>query len=390
MKDWKETRLSDITIGNGTYGIAAPAVPKDNNKYTYLRITDINDDGSLNSSDLKSVDDPKANKYLLKPNDIVFARTGNSTGRSYFYDGSAGELVYAGFLIKFSLDSHKVNPKILKYYTHSKDYYDWVASFDSGATRGNINAKTYAEMPITLPPRNIQDKIVAILSALDEKIETNRKINTRLEELALSLFKSWFIDFEPFGGKMPEDWEEDSIYGYTDVIYGAPYKSQLFNNENIGLPLIRIRDLKTNKPLIYTTEILPNTEYIEGGDIVVGMDAEFEPYFWFGEKGLLNQRVCKFKSKDKRVGNSFIFYLIQPKLRYVQSYKVGTTVSHLGKSDIDKFRFIFPPMKVIENYSKIADPILKKRIELNMESARLAELRDTLLPKLMSGEIKLA
>ena len=175
MRDFKEARLIDITIGNGTYGIAAPAVPKDNNKYTYLRITDINDDGSLNFSNLKSVDDPKANKYLLKPNDIVFARTGNSTGRSYFYDGSAGELVYAGFLIKFSLDSHKVNPKILKYYTHSKNYYDWVASFDSGATRGNINAKTFAEMPITLPPRNIQDKIVAILSALDEKIETNRK-----------------------------------------------------------------------------------------------------------------------------------------------------------------------------------------------------------------------
>lgn len=115
MSEWKETRLSDITIGSGTYGIAAPAVPKDDSKYTYLRITDIKDDGSLNTSDLKSVDDPKANKYLLEPNDIVFARTGNSTGRSYFYDGSVGELVYAGYLIKFSLDSLKVNPKILKY-----------------------------------------------------------------------------------------------------------------------------------------------------------------------------------------------------------------------------------------------------------------------------------
>ena len=388
MRDFKEARLIDITIGNGTYGIAAPAVPKDNNKYTYLRITDINDDGSLNFSNLKSVDDPKANKYLLKPNDIVFARTGNSTGRSYFYDGSAGELVYAGFLIKFSLDSHKVNPKILKYYTHSKNYYDWVASFDSGATRGNINAKTFAEMPITLPPRNIQDKIVAILSALDEKIETNRKINARLEELAQALFKSWFIDFEPFGGQMPKDWEEDSIYRYVDVIYGAPYKSELFNDKGDGLPLIRIRDLKTNTPQVYTTEILPNTEYIDFGDIVVGMDAEFEPYFWFGSKGLLNQRVCKFKSKNPRVGNSFILYLTRPALRFVQSYKVGTTVSHLGKSDIDKFKFTYPHISIIEEYTHIAEPILQRRIELSVESARLAALRDTLLPKLMSGELK--
>lgn len=233
-----------------------------------------------------------------------------------------------------------------------------------------------------------QKKIAAVLSSLDDKIETNRKINARLEELAQAIFKSWFIDFEPFGGKMPEDWEEDSIYRYVDVIYGAPYKSELFNNDGNGLPLIRIRDLKTNIPQIYTTEILPNTEYINPGNIVVGMDAEFEPYFWFGEKGLLNQRVCKFKSKYEEVGNSFILYLTQPKLRFVQSYKVGTTVSHLGKSDIDKFRFIYPPLEVIENFTKISEPILERRIELNKESSRLAALRDTLLPKLMSGVIK--
>lgn len=388
MSEWKEYRLGDVSIGNGSYGIAASAIPKNESKYTYLRITDINDDGSLNYDGLMSVDEEKASNYLLAPNDIVFARTGNSTGRTYFYDGSDGELVYAGFLIKFSINPQIINPKILKYYTHSKIYYDWVASFDSGATRGNINAKTYSEMSFRLPQREIQDKIVSILSSLDEKIETNRKINARLEELAQALFKSWFIDFEPFGGQMPKDWEEDSIYRYVDVIYGAPYKSELFNDKGDGLPLIRIRDLKTNTPQVYTTEILPNTEYIDFGDIVVGMDAEFEPYFWFGSKGLLNQRVCKFKSKNPRVGNSFILYLTRPALRFVQSYKVGTTVSHLGKSDIDKFKFTYPHISIIEEYTNIAEPILQRRIELSVESARLAALRDTLLPKLMSGELK--
>lgn len=250
-----------------------------------------------------------------------------------------------------------------------------------------INKSSFSNYKISVPTLAEQKKIAAILSSLDEKIETNRKINIRLEELAQAIFKSWFIDFEPFGGKMPEDWEEDSIYRYVDVIYGAPYKSELFNNDGYGLPLIRIRDLKTNIPQIYTTEILPNTEYINPGNIVVGMDAEFEPYFWFGEKGLLNQRVCKFKSKCEEVGNSFILYLTQPKLRFVQSYKVGTTVSHLGKSDIDKFRFIYPPLEVIENFTKISEPILERRIELSKESSRLAALRDTLLPKLMSGEL---
>ena len=187
MEQWRTYTLEELTIGKGTYGIGASAVPYDSSKYTYLRITDINDDGTLNKNELKSVDDVDADKYVLQVNDIVFARTGNSTGRSYFYDGSDGVLVYAGFLINFSLDSAKVNPRIMKYYTHSQEYYDWVKSFDTGGTRGNINAKTYGSMPITLPPRDIQDKIVEVLKSLDEKIELNKRINDNLVCITLNL-----------------------------------------------------------------------------------------------------------------------------------------------------------------------------------------------------------
>ena len=190
---------------------------------------------------------------------------------------------------------NNLNTKFL-YYSLSQFLKDFKALSRGTATKF-LTASILNSFKLSLPPIVIQQKIAAILSSLDEKIETNRKINARLEELAQALFKSWFIDFEPFGGQMPKDWEEDSIYRYVDVIYGAPYKSELFNDKGDGLPLIRIRDLKTNTPQVYTTEILPNTEYIDFGDIVVGMDAEFEPYFWFGSKGLLNQRVCKFKSK---------------------------------------------------------------------------------------------
>lgn len=184
MEQWKEYRLEELCKGKGCYGIGASAVPYNPNKYTYLRITDINDDGTLNKTGLMSVDDENSSNYILQKNDLVFARTGNSTGRSYFYDGTDGILVYAGFLIKFSIDETKVNPRILKYYTHSKDYYDWVHSFDTGGTRGNINAKTYGQMPIILPPIDVQDKIVDVLKSLDDKIELNRQINDNLIILA--------------------------------------------------------------------------------------------------------------------------------------------------------------------------------------------------------------
>ena len=180
MKLSKST-LGDISKdGRGYYGIAASAVPFSSCLYTYLRITDINDDGTLNATDLKSVADDDAMHYLLKPNDIVFARTGASTGRNYFYDGTDGELVYAGFLIKFSIDPQKVNPRFVKYYCQSKTYYNWIESFNTGSTRGNINAQTLASMPIYLPEREYQDRVVSILDSIERKKRENSLINDNL------------------------------------------------------------------------------------------------------------------------------------------------------------------------------------------------------------------
>lgn len=171
--------LSELSIGGkGNYGIAASAVPYSNDLYTYLRITDITDDGNLKLDGLMSVADENADKYILEPNDIVFARTGGSTGRNYFYDGTDGTFVYAGFLIKFSIDPQKVIPKYIKYYCQSDDYKGWVQSYLSGSTRGNINAKTYGLMPI--PNIDQQKGIVSLLSSIDCKIKLNNEINKNL------------------------------------------------------------------------------------------------------------------------------------------------------------------------------------------------------------------
>ena len=166
--------------GYSYYGIGASAVDYSETLPTYLRITDIKDDGTLNTDGLKSVDDEKAADYILQPNDIVFARTGASTGRNYFYDGSDGEFVYAGFLIKFSIDPAKVNPKYVKYYCLSSEYKGWIHSFNTGSTRGNINAQTLAGMPIPVPDRKQQNGIVNLLESLDSRIKLNEQINKNL------------------------------------------------------------------------------------------------------------------------------------------------------------------------------------------------------------------
>lgn len=175
-----EVSLNDISIGKGSYGISAPAVNYSDKLFKYLRITDIGEDGTINSENLLSVNDSEAYRYLLKVNDIVFARTGNSTGKSYFYDSKDGELVYAGFLIKFSLDETKINPKFMKYFTQSEKYKSWINSIFTGSTRKNINAKMYGNMRISLPPRKQQNFMVNILSKIDEKIIINKKVNQNI------------------------------------------------------------------------------------------------------------------------------------------------------------------------------------------------------------------
>lgn len=409
MEEYRTYTLDEISRGKGSYGIAASAVPFDSSLYTYLRITDINDDGSLNKLGLTSVDEDNAGNYLLKPNDIVFARTGNSTGRAYFYDGSDGELVYAGFLIKFSLDESKVNPRIMKYYTHSKPYYDWVRSFDTGGTRGNINAKTYGNMPITLPSRSTQDRIVEILKSLDDKIEVNRKINENLEQQAQALFKSWFVDFEPFKngefvkselGRIPKGWRVGTIGEYCKVRSGFAFKSTWWTNE--GVPVIKIKNITDNGNLEMLDCSFVSKEHaalakefqtIEG-DLLIAMTGATIGKFCIvhdNSKYCVNQRVGKFFLGNEPLKKlPFIFLNLKQSSVHdeIINRGQGSAQPNISGGDIETLKVVIAPDVVISNFNVMLYPSFKKMISNQQESRRLAELRDTLLPKLMSGELK--
>ena len=292
-----------------------------------------------------------------------------------------------------------VDNNFLSYYLSSwQSQLYFALNSNSSGGQANITPAVVQEYRLMVPELETQRSIASILSSLDRKIELNNKINADLEEMAQAIFKNWFVDFEPFKdgrfvdselGMIPEGWKVGSPYEYAKVVYGAPYKSAKFNDNGEGLPLIRIRDLKDCNPQFYTPEILPQTEYVNMGDIVAGMDAEFVPHIWKGNTGLLNQRVCKLMPQQTSISNLFVLYLMKPELEFVQSYKTGTTVSHLGKADIDKFVVVLPPLEVVEECSKILDSILQRIKNISAESRTLSTLRDTLLPRLMSGEIEI-
>ena len=396
MEEYRTYTLEELSIGKGSYGIAASAVPFDSSLHTYLRITDINDDGTLNKSGLMSVDEDEAGKYLLKPNDIVFARTGNSTGRSYFYDCSDGELVYAGFLIKFSLDSAKVNPRILKYYTHSKPYYDWVQSFGTGSTRGNINAKTYGNMPITLPPRDIQDKIVDVLKSLDDKIDVNSRINDNLEQQAQALFKSWFVDFEPFKNgefveseleMIPRGWRVGALSEIADITMGTSPAGTSYNVTGEGDVFYQGRaefGFRFPHRNMYTSE---PKRFAEIDSVLLSVRAPV------GDINVAEERCCIGRGlasvRSNKGMNSYILYLMKSLNSVFDQFNgEGTVFGSINKKALEQVPVIIPREEDISKFDKICKPIDKQIKNIEQESRRLAELRDTLLPKLMSGELK--
>lgn len=396
-----EWKLKDLTVdGKGSYGIGASAVPYQEDKLTYLRITDINDDGSLNFSDLKSVDAEDAEKYILKENDIVFARTGNSTGRSYFYEKQHGTFVYAGFLIKFSLDPNKVNPRILKYYTHSKPYYDWVSSFDTGATRGNINAKTYGDMEIELPSRKIQNRIVSVLSSLDRKIELNNKINDDLEEMAQAIFKNWFVDFEPFKdgkfvdselGMIPEGWKVGTLTEIASYMNGLAMQKYPPENIEDSLPVLKIKELGQGFCGTDSDRCSCNIKdecKIHNGDVIFSWSGTLLVDVWCGGDCGLNQHLFKVTSND--YPKWFYYYWTKHHLQeFIHIAKdKAVTMGHIKRGHLEEALVAIPDNDSMEKAHELFEPILSKMISLRLENSRLSLLRDTLLPRLMSGELE--
>jgi len=394
--------FKDLCKDGGSYGIAASAVPYSPYLPTYLRITDINDDGTINMNGLKSVDDPNSRKYYLSPNDIVFARTGASTGRNYFYDGTDGEFVYAGFLIKFSIDPEKVNPKYIKYYCQSEEYNNWVRSYNTGSTRGNINAKTYGDMPIVLPARKQQDLLVDTLSSLDAKIAINNMINHHLEQMAQSIFKSWFVDFEPFAdgefivselGEIPAGWQVlplgDVVDISTKTLNPNSFPDVLFEHysipafDELRLPVFEMAsEIKSNKYIVdkscfLISKLNPRIKRI------------WRPYC-ISENAVCSTEFIVYSPKNP--SQKDFYYSVIDSTSFTQfllSHVTGSTGSRQRAIPRDTLFFpvAVPPDRVINDFCEIVTSIYEQYEQNYLENRLLRQTRDSLLPQLISGEL---
>lgn len=279
-----------------------------------------------------------------------------------------------------------------------------------------INLKDLRQLPIPMPESQERDAIERLLCSLDDRIDLLHQTNTTLESIAQALFKSWFIDFDPVHAKaegrepegmdtvtaalfpaefeesplglIPKGWHVGDVYEIAEVKYGAPFASKLFNTEGDGLPLVRIRDLKDEAPGVWTPEVHPKGYQLQAGDLVVGMDGEFRAYLWGGQAAWMNQRICLFKPINSHSA-PFVRLAIAAPLAHVEATETATTVIHLGKGDIDRFRVVVPPKKVAEAFASIVQPAYDRIVAGKQAARTLAELRDGLLPRLISGKLRL-
>lgn len=418
----KSKLLKDLCFKEkcGVYGIPASAEDFDVNKSRYLRITDISEDGKLINENKKSVSSQDIEKYILEEGDLVFARTGNSTGKTYYHEAKNGRLAFAGFLIKYSLNPKLVNPKYLRYYTITKHYKEWVENFSLGSTRGNINAQSFGECPIPFPDRLQQDFLVKVLSNLDTKIEINNSINNELEAMAKTLYDYWFVQFDfpapetssgqagkPYktsGGKMvfneelkreiPEGWESgilqdlcnkigDGIHGTPNYVEHSEYSFINGNNLKNGFIQTDNETKKVSKEeyVKYFIQLNENTILLS----INGTLGNLAQYT--GEKVMLGKSSAYINCNKKYRAYCYQFLKQDHMPNLFWNIATGSTIKNLSLDLIKKLSILIPDDFLIEQFYTKTKSIDDKRINLFRENQELASLRDWLLPMLMNGQV---
>lgn len=304
----------------------------------------------------------------------------------------AKKIIIGSNLYKVNVTDPDFDNRFIYWLLKTPEYVNYISSVKTGTTVKMITIKDVESYTFLCPPKEIRDKISKLLWDLDDKIENNNRINRNLEAQAQALFKSWFVDFEPWGGTMPDDWKEDSLTNIADFLNGLAMQKFPAKDIENSLPVLKIKELGQKhcdeSSDRCTKEIKP--EYIiHDGDVIFSWSGTLLVDIWCGGDCGLNQHLFKVSSNKYP---KWFYYLWT--IQHLQNFKriasdKAVTMGHIKRGDLDKSIVLIPNDNVLEKMTAIMTPLLDSIISNAQESTRLAALRDTLLPKLMKGEIAL-
>jgi type I restriction enzyme S subunit len=292
----------------------------------------------------------------------------------------------------------------VKYYIDSPKGQVYIKGNLNTTVQPTLNVKSLVEMPIPLFTSKYRSKVVNILKSIDDKIECNRRINENLEQQAQALFKSWFLDFEPFKdqpfveselGMIPQGWKVGTLEEVGDIVGGStPSKSKPEYYTEEGIAWLTPKDLSISKDKFTSRGEIDITELgykscsaklMPKGTVLFSSRAPI------GYISIAKNEICTnqgFKSVVPKVaGTAFIYYFLKISTPEIENKATGSTFKEASGSLMKSLPIIIPPSPVFNQFEEIIKPYFTKQEIIEDESRRLAELRDTLLPKLMSGEI---
>lgn len=395
-EDWEIKTLGDLSIIKGDYGINAASVNYDSKLPTYLRITDISENGKFLSENKRSVNDKDSEKFILSNDDIVFARTGATVGKTYRHKESNGSLIFAGFLIRFRVNLELAEPRYIESFTRTNIYQNWVRVYSVRSGQPGLNSKEYCNLSIPLPPLPEQQKIVRILSTWDKAIAAQEKLITQKQLLKKGLMQQLLTGKKRFPG-FEGEWEEVKLEDVCDVKgkYGINAAAVQFSKD---LPrYLRITDIDDNGNYSPEKEVSVSAKdwkdfVLEEGDIVFARTGNTtgKSYLYQERDGVLVYAgfLIKFKPISNKLNANYLKFFTQTRLywNWVKTMSVRSGQPGINSKEYSKLKLELPS---IEEQEKMISFFKSKEKEIETYQTYVKELKTQkrgLMQQLLTGE----
>ena len=403
--EWKEVRLGDIVSIKSGLAYKGAFIGKGENILLGMGCVSFKD--KFLFSGARPYEADCDDKYCVEPGDIVLATRQQSDNLPILAMPAiipsslkAKKIIYGTNLYKVENHSEVTND-FLFWQLKTPDYIDYISSVKTGSVVRMVTKKNVEDYVFRCPPKEVRDRISKLLWGLDRKIELNNKINADLEEMAQAIFKNWFVDFEPFKdgkfvdselGMIPEGWKVGRLTEIASYMNGlAMQKFPPENNED-SLPVLKIKVLGQGFCGTDSDRCSCNIKdecKIHNGDVIFSWSGTLLVDVWCGGDCGLNQHLFKVTSKD--YPKWFYYYWTKHHLQeFIHIAKdKAVTMGHIKRGHLEEALVAIPDNNSMDKAHELFEPILSKMISLRLENSRLSLLRDTLLPRLMSGELEI-
>lgn len=326
---------------------------------------------------VSDADKERLNKYVLSEGDIVFSRVG-SVDRCSYVDSNHSGWMFSGRCLRVR-PYNAIYPLYLYYFFCMESTKQFVRNIAVGATMPSINTKLMGEIEVSVPSIDTQKRIAAILSTIDDKIELNTAINENLEQQAQALFKAWFVDFEPFSGVMPEDWKITTLGEISEMSAGGdkPRNATEIPTTENTVPIYS--NGISNEGLYGFTDkakVVEESVTVSARGTIGYVCLRQTPYVPI-------VRLITIVPKTSIVSAKYIYL----QLKTMNISGTGTTQQQLTVPNFKSTELLMPNIAVVNKFTSIVNPMFEKIKDNKIENQRLSALRDTILPKLMNGEI---